>query len=96
MTEENVIFSLDGVYLTIKCKVEDKMKDICQKYSTKINKNTDSLLFLYEEKKVNFDLSFKEQVNDIDRNNHEMKILVHKNENNSNINNNKIVSNTIK
>ena len=91
MSEANVIFSLDGIDLTIKCTIEDKMKDICQKYSTKINKNIDSLLFLYERNKVNFDLSFKEQANDIDRNDHEMKILVNKNENNSNINNNEII-----
>ena len=49
----------------------------------------DSLLFLYGENKVIFDLSFEEQANDLDRNNHEMKILVNKNDNNiNNINNN--------
>ena len=49
----------------------------------------DSLLFLYEGNKVNFDLSFQEQANLKDRNNHEMKILVNKNDNNiNNINNN--------
>ena len=47
-----------------------------------------------KKKKVNFDLCFKEQANDIDRNNLEMKILVTKNENN--INNNIKISNTIK
>ena len=51
MSEANVTFSLDGVNLTIKCTTEDKMKNICEKYSTKITKNIDSLLFLYEEKK---------------------------------------------
>ena len=33
MSEANVIYSLDGIDLTIKYTVEDKMKDICQKYS---------------------------------------------------------------
>ena len=37
-----------------------------------------SLLFLYEENKVNFNLSFKEQANDMDKNNHKMKIMVSK------------------
>ena len=60
MSEANIVFTLDGVNLTIHCTTEDKMKDICQNYSTKINKNMDSLLFLYEGNKVNFDLSFKE------------------------------------
>ena len=95
MSEANVVFTLDGANLTIKCTPEDKMKDICNKYSTKINKNMNSLLFLYEGNKVNFDLSFKEHINDKDKKNHEMKIFVNKNENNSNINENKTKSNTI-
>ena len=78
MTEVNVIFTLDGVNLTIKCTTEDKMKDICKNYSTKINSNMNSLLFLYHGNKINFELSFKEQANIIDINNHEMKILVDK------------------
>ena len=73
------------------------MKDICQKYSIKIDKNLDSLLFLYEGNKINFDLTFKEQVNDKDKNNHEMKILVNKIDNNTNnIDNNITISNIIK
>ena len=91
MLEANVIFTLDGVNLTIKCTTEDKIKDICKKYSTKINKNMDSLIFLYFGNEVNFELSFKEQANIVDRYFHEMKILVNKN----NINNNIIISNTI-
>ena len=43
MSEANVFFSLDGVNLTIQCTTEDKMKDICKSYSTKINKNMNSL-----------------------------------------------------
>ena len=78
MSEANVVFTLDGVNSTIKCTTEDKMNDICKNYSTKINKNIDSLLFLYEGNKVNFDLSFEEQVNIIDRNNHEIIIVVNK------------------
>ena len=73
------------------------MKDICKNYSNKINKNMDSLLFLYKGNKVNFELSFKEQANDIDINNHEMNILVNKNDNNiNNINDNITISHNIK
>ena len=97
MSEASIVFMLEGVKLTIKCITEDKMKDICKNYSTKINRNLESLLFLYEGNKVNFDLTFKEHANDIDRNNHEMKILVNKNDNNiNNINDNIIISNIIK
>ena len=76
MSEANVHFTLDGINLTIQCSLGDKMKDICKSFSAKINKNMNSLLFLYEGNKINFELSFKEQANYIDRNNHQMKILV--------------------
>ena len=54
---------------------EKNMKDICEIYSTKINKNINSLLFFYEGNKVNFNLSFEEEANSIDRNNH-LQILI--------------------
>ena len=95
MSEANVFFSLDGVNLTIQCTTEDKMKDTCKSYSTKINKNMNSLLFLYEGNKINFELSFKEQANYIDRNNHQMNILVSECEEKNNLiseNLNKIIS----
>ena len=78
MSEANVLFTLDGINLAIKCTTEDKMDHICKCYSTKINKNMNSLIFLYEGNKVNFDLSFKEQASFIDKNNHQMKIIVFK------------------
>ena len=62
MSEINAIFTLDGVNLTIKCTTKDKMKNICEN-SNKIDKNMNSLIFLYEGNKVNFDLNFKEQTN---------------------------------
>ena len=90
MSETNIIFTLDGVNLTIQCTKEDKMKEICKSYSTKINKNMNSLIFLYEGNKVNFELSFKEQANFIDRNNLQMKILVLKCDGKNNLNSEKL------
>ena len=86
MSEANVLFTLDGVNLAIQCTTEDKMKDICKNYSNKINKNMNSLIFLYKENKVNFELSFKEQANFLDRDNHQMKILVSKCNEKNNLN----------
>ena len=37
MSEANVIFTLDGIDITIQCSQEDKMSDICQKYGAKLN-----------------------------------------------------------
>ena len=60
MSEANIVFTLNKVDLTIQCKTNYKMKDICENYSDKINKNINSLIFFYEGNKVNFDLSFEE------------------------------------
>ena len=78
MSEAKVIFILDGEGLTMQCSKEDKMKDICQKYSNKVEKNINSLFFLYGGSQLNFNKSFKELAKDKD----EMKVLVYINENN--------------
>ena len=49
MLEANVIFTLDGVDVTIQCSKEDKIKDICQKFGNKVQKNLNSLFFYMEE-----------------------------------------------
>ena len=56
------------------------MKDICQRYSNKIDKNINSLIFLYGGNQLNFQLKFKEQASIIDKERNEMKVLVYKNE----------------
>jgi surface protein len=56
------------------------MKDICQKLATKIERNVNSLVFLYGGSNLNFQLSFKDQANIIDKERNEMKVLVYKNE----------------
>ena len=78
MSKANVTFTLDGVDVTIQCSPEEKMKAICQRYGTKVNTNTDSLLFLYGGNQLNFDLKFEEQANSMDKSNNEMKVLVYK------------------
>ena len=82
MEEAKIIFTLDGIDLTMQCSIEDKMKDICQKYSTKVGINMNLLVFLYGGNQVNFELTFKDQASSLDKANNQMKILVYKNENN--------------
>ena len=80
MSKAKAIFTLDCADLTVQCKTDDKMRDICQKFSTKINKDINYFLFLYGGNLVNFELSFNSQASQIDRNKKEMKILVYNNE----------------
>ncbi len=80
MDEANVIFTLDGMDLIIQCTFEEKMRDICQKYASKIEENLNSLAFLYGGNQINFELLFKNQANSLDKANKKMKVLVYKNE----------------
>ena len=75
-----VIFDFEGREVIIQCTKDEKMKDICQRYVNKIEKNLNSLIFLYGGKQLNFNLSFKEQANGLDKERNEMKVLVYKNE----------------
>ena len=76
MDKAKVVFSLDGDIVTIQCLKKDKMRDICQKYSTKVDKNINSLVFLYGGNLLNLDLSFERQANSLDNQRNEMKVLV--------------------
>ena len=77
MSEAKVVFTFNGSPLTIQCTPEDKIRDICQKYTAKIETNVNTLIFLYDGKLLNMDLRFKEQANSLDRTNNEMKVLVY-------------------
>ena len=80
MSEAQINFNLEGINTTIQCSQEDKIKDICQKFATKIERNINSLLFLYGGNQINMELKFKEQANSMDINNNEMNVLVYKRE----------------
>ena len=79
MTEAKVIFNFEGVDVTIQCSKEEPMKDICQKYVNKIDKNINSLIFLYGGNQLNFNLNFNEQANIIDKEQNIMIVMVYDN-----------------
>jgi surface protein len=57
------------------------MRNIIQRFSSKIQNNSNSFIYLYGGGQVNFELTFEEQANQIDKENNKMKILVYENEN---------------
>ena len=76
MAAVNVMFALENINIILECSKEDKMKNICQKLSTKLTKNINTFLFLYEGKKINFELSLENQINSNGPNNNQIKINV--------------------
>ena len=79
MSNAKVIFTIDGHDFTVQCLNRDKMREICQKFCAKVEKNINSLIFLYGGNQLNLDLNFENIANPIDKFNNEMKILVYKN-----------------
>ena len=74
--EANVTFIYDCIGMTVQCKKTDKMKDICQRYSTKLGIGLKLLTFLYGGKQLDFELT----LNETNPSDDETKILVTKNE----------------
>ena len=68
------MFCLDKNIFSIHCKKEDKIGPICQEYSKRISKDINSLSFLHEGNKINFQLSFENYANG----KNEITILVNK------------------
>ena len=74
----NVIFSFNGFETIIQCLKENKMKDICQKFITKMNMDINSVYFIYGGGQLNLDLTFQQHANSLDKENNQMNILVYK------------------
>ena len=69
-------FTFDEIKTAMRCMKEDKMKNICDKYASKIDEEINSLYFLYNGKELNKELTFYEQANKLDKQSLEMNILV--------------------
>ena len=73
MTE--VLFNYEGKEIIVECNINDKMKDIIDKYIIKSRNSNINLNFVYNDNIINKELKFKEQANEIDIKNKKMKIL---------------------
>ena len=77
-------FNYEGVETTIQCNLNDKMKDIIDKFLIKIGKKEDNFYYLYNGTKINKELIFNQQANDLGKNRKKMNIIVNKNEEDKN------------
>lgn len=53
---EEAIFIYNTIPTNIQCKKDELMKDICQKFLTKVDKKIDDFYFLYDGNKINLNL----------------------------------------
>ena len=79
-----VIFNYKGINTIIQCNINDKMKDIINRFLNKIgkNENNTNLLYIYGDNIINYELTFIQQANEIDRNRNKMNIVVKLNNDN--------------
>ena len=65
----NAIFSYKESKIYIQCNLDDKVLDICQKFSSKINQEVESKIFIFMGKVLNLDSTLSEQLYEsIDKN----------------------------
>ena len=58
-----IIFIQDKDISSIQCSKEDKMGAICREYAKMLSKDLNSLSFLYEGNRINFELIFENYAN---------------------------------
>ena len=80
-----VIFNYEGINTVIQCDINNTMKEIIDKFLIKLENKENNLFYLYNGTKINYELTFNQQANDIDKNRKQMNILVTKNEEDKNI-----------
>ena len=72
-------FSYEGIITSIQCDENENLEEIIQRFLIKIDKTKDTdLLYLYNGNRINKELKFKEQSNEIDQKRMKMDILVTK------------------
>ena len=83
-----VIFSYEGTNINIQCNINEKLKDIVERFLNKIkdNKYNINSLYLYNGNEINFELTFNEQANNIDKKRKIMNIVVTNNNSDSYVN----------
>lgn len=69
------IFNFNGTQTNIQCQKDQKMKDICRKFASKVQISFDKLIFLYGGNTIDFELSFEKQANSIDLKNNKINVL---------------------
>ena len=71
-----VEFYYNGIINEILCKEDEKMEEICKRYSMKTQIDINTIYFLYSGNKINLQLAYSQIINNIDRQRKVMSVLV--------------------
>ena len=73
-----ISFNYNGLPSIVECKRDELMKNICERFCKKIGGNIEDYDFKYDNKEVNFDLSFNDQAKKKDKINCLMYVFVNR------------------
>ena len=73
-------FEYKGSKTSIQCNPNDKMLNICKKFSEKLSVDFKSIYFIYSGNPVNFDLTFIQIANSVDKLKNQINVLVYSND----------------
>ena len=77
-------FLFNGNLTTIQCNINDKFKDITNKYASKTENNINKVYYLYSCRRIeNYELTFNDISNEIDKERKKMNIQIINNNNNN-------------
>ena len=76
MSEINIAFTYIGNKIILQCKGEDKIKNVIKKLSMKIEIDIDKIYLLYNGGKINLEMKVEDIINNQDKNNKEMNIII--------------------
>ena len=71
-----VIFSFNQIKEVFQCDIKEKMKEICEKFATKIKKKNEKLFFLYNGDQIQQNLLLEQLISSEDKKTKTMAILV--------------------
>jgi len=78
----NINFKYNQNTIIIQCNANDCMRDICQKFASKINADVDSKVYIFNNTKLNINtdlnLTFAQQINSDDINDKEIQVYDNK------------------
>ena len=90
-----VIFTLNGIQTEIQCLINEKMRNIINRFNIKSQININKAQYLYNGNQINLDITFYDQANVYDKQTKTMNILVYTNESIISTNGGKIKSKEI-
>ena len=71
------IFNYNGINTIIQCKENERVKNICDKFCMKLQKDINKLIFIYGGELLKLELDFNQVVNQIDKDKNKINILVY-------------------